>query len=85
MQTFIKVFLLLICVSQLVYARTAVVFSVLSLDQVAKRVIANNKGKVLDAKTAVVKGKKVHIIKVLTTDGRVQYLKIEAATGKTIR
>jgi uncharacterized membrane protein YkoI len=33
----------------------------------------------------VIDGKDVHIIKVLTPDGRVQYIKVDAETGSTIK
>jgi len=85
MQTFIKAFLLLICLNPLAFAGKEVVFSVLTLDQITKQVISQHKSKVLAAKTELLGGKQVHVIKILTSDGRVQYLKIDAETGKNIR
>jgi hypothetical protein len=55
-----------------------------TLEEAVKLVMKDNTLKVLSAKTEVIEGKKVHIIKVLTADGRIQYIKIEAATGKFI-
>ena len=85
MQIFIKIFLLTFCISQAAVAGKVFAFSALSLDQVTKQVIESKKSKVLDAKTEVVDGKDVHIIKVLTPDGRVQYIKVDAETGSTIK
>jgi uncharacterized membrane protein YkoI len=78
MQTFIKVFLLSFCLTQ-----TA--FAALSLDQATKKIIEKNKGKILSAKTEMIGGKDVHVIKVLTQDGRIQYLKVDADSGKVIK
>lgn len=85
MQIFIKGLLLIICLTQVALAGKQIIFSALTLDQVTKQVIAKNKSKVLGAKTEVVNGKRIHIIKILTSDGRVQYLKIDAETGKNSR
>ena len=80
MQTFIKVFLLTFCLTQ-----TA--FAALSLDQATKKIIQQqqNKSKILGAKTELVGGKEVHVIKVLTEDGRIQHLKVDADSGKIIK
>ena len=78
MQTFIKVFLLTFCLTQ-----TA--FAALSLDQATKKIIQQNKSKILSAKTEVINGKNVHVIKILTQDGRIQYLKVDADSGKNIK
>jgi uncharacterized membrane protein YkoI len=84
MQTFIKVFLLSFCLNQIVYAGNELIFSVVSLDQATKRII-NQNNKVLGAKTENMRGRKVHVIKVLTSDGRIQYLKVDAESGRIIR
>ncbi len=85
MQIFIKIFLLALCLTQTANAGKVFVFSILSLDQATKKIIESNENKVLDAKTEVIDGKDVHIIKVLTPDGRVQYIKVDAETGSTIK
>ena len=85
MRIFIKVFLLIFYLSQSAFAATELVFSVLSLDQATKQVIDNNKVKVLGAKTEFIGEKEVHVIKVLTKDGRIQYIKVDANTGRIIR
>jgi uncharacterized membrane protein YkoI len=85
MQVVIKIFLLTVCLTQTVFAGKGFVFSVVSLDQATKKIIARNESKILDAKTEVIEGKEVHIIKILTPDGRVQYIKVDAGTGKIVK
>ncbi len=86
MQIIARVLLLSSCLVQMVSAETGIVFSALTLDQATKNIIEQNKNKVLGAKTEVIDGKQVHVIKVLSAeDGRVQYLKIDAETGKLIK
>lgn len=82
MQTFIKIILLTVCLSQVVNADKQMVLAALSLDQATKKVIDAKKSKVLGAKTETIAGRNVHVIKILTKDGRVQYLKVDAETGK---
>jgi hypothetical protein len=48
-----------------------------TLDQAVNRVKENNRGKVLGAKTIQVDGQAVHVIKVLTKNGRVKKLRIQ--------
>ncbi len=84
MQTFIKVFLLTFCLTQTVHAGTELFFSAVSLDQATRRIISQN-NKVLGARTQVMAGKQIHVIKILTSDGRIQYLKVDAETGRIIR
>jgi hypothetical protein len=81
MQTYIKLFLLAFFLSTSVFAGSDVVFSILSLDQATQKIIEELKTKVLGAKTESIDGKIVHIIKVLTEDGRVQHLKVDAESG----
>lgn len=85
MQTIAKILLLTCCMVQTVSAGKEMLFSVLTLDQATKKIIEQNKSKVLGAKTELVDGKMVHVIKVLTSDGRVQYLNVDADTGKLIK
>jgi Peptidase propeptide and YPEB domain. len=56
----------------------------ISLDDATKQIIDGTYNKVLGAQTEVVDGKEVHVIKVLTPDGRIQYFKIDAQTGQLI-
>jgi uncharacterized membrane protein YkoI len=55
-----------------------------SLDDATKIVLHNTKNKLLAAKTEIEDGKKIHIIKILTPKGHIQYIRIEAATGKIL-
>jgi len=85
MQTIAKTLLLTLCLMQAASAGTAIVLSALTLDQATKQIIEQDKNKVLGAKTEVIEGKQVHVIKILTSDGRVQYLKVDADSGKLIK
>ncbi len=85
MQAVVKIVILTFFLSQPVYAGKEIVLSALTLDQATKKVIEQNRSKVLSAVTETVNGKKVHIIKILTSDGRVQYLKVDIDTGKVTK
>ena len=56
----------------------------ISLDEATKQIIEGTYNKVLAAQTEVIDGKTVHVIKVLTPDGRIQYYKIDAETGHLV-
>lgn len=85
MQIYIKVFLLIFSFFPITYAGAGVTLSLLSLDQATKKVIAEVESKVLGAKTESIDGKTVHVIKVLTPDGHVQQLKVDAESGEIIK
>lgn len=85
MHTFIKVLLLTFCLAQTAFAGKEIFFSVVSLDQATKLIIKGNKNKVLSAKSEVKDGKKIHVIKILSQDGRVQSLKVDADTGRVFK
>jgi uncharacterized membrane protein YkoI len=53
----------------------------ISLDQATRQVIGSGNHRVLGAHTAIINGREVHVIKVLTPDGRVRYFRIDAETG----
>lgn len=55
-----------------------------TLEEATKQVMQDTKNKVLAAKTEVINGKKIHVIKILTSAGHIQYIKIDAATGKPV-
>ncbi len=59
-------------------------FASISLDEATKQIIEGTYNKVLGAQTELIDGKEVYIIKVLTPDGRIQYYKIDAETGKLV-
>ncbi len=85
MRIFAKVLLLTFCLVQASVAEQDIVLSALTLDQATQSILGKNKTKVLGAKTELIKGKKVHVIKILTSEGRVQYIKIDVDTGKSIK
>lgn len=85
MQIIAKVLLLSFCLVQVSFAGKEVIFSVLTLDEATKKIIEQNKSKVLGAKTELIDGKKVHVIKILSDDGRVQYLKVDVETGAVVK
>lgn len=85
MQNYIKIFLLTFWFIPAVFAGTDAVFSNLNLDQATKKVLETFDSTVLGAKTESIDGKVIHIIKILTEDGRVQHLKIDAKSGNIIQ
>jgi uncharacterized membrane protein YkoI len=54
----------------------------ISLDAAVAQARQRYNGKVLSAETKRVDGRKVHRIKILTQDGRVKRLQVDAGTGK---
>jgi len=54
----------------------------ISLDEAVSRVRRQSGGKILSAETVHVDGRRVHRIKVLTTNGRVTLVDIDADTGR---
>ena len=72
------------CFAEEVVVPPAPIISI-SLDQATKQIIKNDSNiRVLGAETEIIDGKEVHVIKVLTPDGRIQHYKIEAETGEII-
>lgn len=55
-----------------------------SVDEAARKVADDKKSRVLGAKTEVIKGREVHVIKTLSDEGRVENEKIDAETGKPV-
>ncbi len=55
-----------------------------SLDEAVSKVRRQTSGKILSAETVVVEGKNVHRIKVLTKQGRVQRLQVDAQSGRRV-
>lgn len=56
----------------------------ISLDEAVRRARQQHKGKVLSAETVRVDGRKIHRIKILTKDGRVKRIQIDARTGQSV-
>ena len=54
----------------------------MSLDEAVAKARRHNEGKVLSAETIRDNGRTVHRIKILTKDGRVKRVKINAGSGK---
>ena len=63
---------------------TTILIQLGSLDESIKQVNQDGKNKILAAKTELIAGKKVHVIKILTAAGHIQHIKIDASTGKTL-
>ena len=55
-----------------------------SLHEATQKILSDGKKRVLAATTEIIDGREVHIIKVLTPDGRILHFKIDAETGATI-
>jgi len=52
-----------------------------SLDEATRKILQDSNKRVLGARTEIIDGREVHIIKVLTPDGHIHYYKIDAETG----
>ncbi len=55
-----------------------------SLDDAVKQLNAEKMGKVLSTKTETIEGKTFYLIKILTGEGIIQYIKIDVQTGKVV-
>lgn len=67
------------------FSEEILVSTPISLDQATQQIIKNNSTlKVLGAETEIIECKLVHVIKVLTPDGRIQHYKIDAESGELI-
>ncbi len=56
----------------------------MSLEQATKQVVSGAAGRVLSAKTEDIDGKKMHVIKILTEDGRIQQQIVDAQSGALV-
>ena len=84
MRNLIKLMALISLCSHPVYADSEVWLARVSLDEAAKKVISGSNKRVLGAQTEIIDGREVHVIKVLTPDGRIQHYLIDAETGEII-
>lgn len=84
MANFIKALLLSLLIPTTAFPGGVLTLSWVSLDDATKKVRQDAKKRILGAKTESIDGKKVHVIKVLTPDGRIQHLKIDAETGQLL-
>ena len=57
----------------------------ISLDEAVSRARRQSDGKILSAETVRVDGRRVHRIKILTPDGRVTRVEMDAETGRPAR
>jgi uncharacterized membrane protein YkoI len=85
LQTRLIASLLMLLLSSICFAEEILVPTPISLDQATKQIIKIDSNlRVLGAETEIFECKLVHVIKVLTTDGRIQHYKIDAETGELI-
>jgi uncharacterized membrane protein YkoI len=83
MKSFLKVIAVALLFSNNCFAAQTML-AYISLDEATKQIIEGTYNKVLGAQTELIDGKEVHVIKVLTPDGRIQYYKIDAETGQLV-
>ncbi len=57
----------------------------ISAEEAAKRVQKELQGRVLGAKTVTEDGQEIHIVRILTPDGRVRHIRVDAASGKILK
>lgn len=60
------------------------VLAAVSLDQAAAKITSTLGNRILSAKTEIIKGRKVHVIKSLSPDGRIQHHYVDAETGQLL-
>ncbi len=85
MQKFIKLFVLVSLLPWVGLVNADLMLAQINLDDAAKKVTQDRNRKLLGAKTETIDGKKIHVIKVLTPDGRIQHYKVDAESGKLIK
>ena len=77
--------LLIFLLANCCLAEEVLVPTPISLDQATQQIINNDSNlRVLGAETEIIECKLVHVIKVLTPDGRILHYKIDAETGEII-
>lgn len=76
--------LLLIVLTGHSLAADEMIVARVSLDEATQKILSNGHNRVLGASTEIIDGKEVHVIKVLTPDGRILHFKIDAETGELI-
>jgi len=55
-----------------------------SLDNVVRRIRKETNGRVLSAETRTIEGRRIHVIRILTGDGRVRRLRVDADSGRRL-
>ncbi len=81
MRHLIKIVTLTLMLSGICQADTDLVLTRVSLDQATHQIIKESKFRVLGARTEMINGREVHVIKVLTSDGHIRHYRIDAETG----
>ncbi|BCX81174.1 hypothetical protein MIT9_P0752 [Methylomarinovum caldicuralii] len=57
----------------------------ITVEEAAKAVQQQIKGRVLGAKTVTEDGRKIHVIRILTPNGRVRHIRVDAASGRILQ
>jgi uncharacterized membrane protein YkoI len=76
--------LIIMTLSSTSHADNSIAIARISLHEVTQKILSEGNKRVLGASTEIIDGREVHIIKVLTPDGRIRYYKIDAETGALI-
>jgi uncharacterized membrane protein YkoI len=76
--------LILITLSSTCHADEEFNIAWVSLHEATQKILSDGNKRVLGATTKIIDGREVHIIKVLTPDGRILHYKIDAETGAII-
>ena len=84
MTNLIKAVLLVLLLPSVVRAGSEFTLALVSLDDATKQIRQDSNKKVLGAKTEIIDGRTIHIIKILTPDGRIQNQRIDAETGQLL-
>ena len=77
-------FLFMIIFAGMGHAETESMLARVSLDEATRQILKDGKTRVLGAATETIDGREVHVIKVLTPDGRIHHYKIDAETGASV-
>jgi hypothetical protein len=76
--------LIIIALSNTCLAEDRIDLARISLHEATQKILSDGNTRVLGATTVIIEGREVHIIKVLTPDGRILHYKIDAETGALI-
>lgn len=86
MRSILSIMLLSVAMTLTGIAPAAPFAALVSLDEAVRGVMRQGQNKVLATRTDTADdGRRVYIIKVLTPDGRIQHIKIDAQSGRQIR
>jgi uncharacterized membrane protein YkoI len=76
--------LIVVALSSISHADDTFDIARVSLHEATQKILSDGNKRVLGATTEIIDGREVHIIKVLTPDGRIMHYKIDAETGAII-